>query len=77
MYEARKYLRQQCHALVAHVTEKKQKEFKISDIPITCGFPEVFPDDLPGLPPALQVEFRIDLIPCDTPRNPTAGVLSR
>nr|GEW58027.1 putative reverse transcriptase domain-containing protein [Tanacetum cinerariifolium] len=26
-------------------------------------FPEVFPDDLPGLPPPRQVEFRIDLVP--------------
>ncbi|GKG48027.1 hypothetical protein Tco_0509912, partial [Tanacetum coccineum] len=25
-------------------------------------FPEVFPEDLPGLPPPRQVEFRIDLI---------------
>ncbi|GKD95996.1 putative reverse transcriptase domain-containing protein [Tanacetum coccineum] len=26
-------------------------------------FPEVFPEDLPGLPPARQVEFQIDLFP--------------
>ncbi|GJV87035.1 putative reverse transcriptase domain-containing protein, partial [Tanacetum coccineum] len=26
-------------------------------------FPEVFPEDLPGLPPVRQVEFQIDLIP--------------
>nr|GFC97888.1 putative reverse transcriptase domain-containing protein [Tanacetum cinerariifolium] len=26
-------------------------------------FPEVFPEDLPGLPPAQPVEFQIDLIP--------------
>nr|GFA62624.1 reverse transcriptase domain-containing protein [Tanacetum cinerariifolium] len=30
-------------------------------------FPEVFPEDLPGLPPPRQVEFRIDLIPGATP----------
>nr|GFC14117.1 retrotransposable element Tf2 [Tanacetum cinerariifolium] len=28
-----------------------------------CNFPEVFLDDLPGLPPPRQVEFRIKLIP--------------
>ncbi|GKA00892.1 putative reverse transcriptase domain-containing protein, partial [Tanacetum coccineum] len=26
-------------------------------------FPEVFPEDLPGLPPSRQVEFQIDLLP--------------
>ncbi|GKE59284.1 reverse transcriptase domain-containing protein, partial [Tanacetum coccineum] len=30
-------------------------------------FPEVFPEDLPGLPPVHQVEFQIDLIPRATP----------
>ncbi|GJU13383.1 hypothetical protein Tco_1135779 [Tanacetum coccineum] len=29
--------------------------------------PEVFPEDLPGLPPVRQVEFQIDLIPGATP----------
>ncbi|GKD04616.1 putative reverse transcriptase domain-containing protein [Tanacetum coccineum] len=31
------------------------------------GFLEVFPKDLPGIPPAQQVEFQIDLIPGDAP----------
>ncbi|GKF79234.1 hypothetical protein Tco_0234802, partial [Tanacetum coccineum] len=26
-------------------------------------FPEVFPEELPGLPPPRQVEFRIDPVP--------------
>ncbi|GJS32892.1 putative reverse transcriptase domain-containing protein [Tanacetum coccineum] len=30
-------------------------------------FPEVFPEDLPGLPPARPVEFQIDLIPGAAP----------
>ncbi|GKD06944.1 hypothetical protein Tco_1186629, partial [Tanacetum coccineum] len=30
-------------------------------------FPKVFHEDLPGLPPTQQVEFRIDLIPGATP----------
>ncbi|GJR81509.1 putative reverse transcriptase domain-containing protein [Tanacetum coccineum] len=30
-------------------------------------FPEVFPEDLPGLPPTRQVEFQIDLIPGAAP----------
>ena len=30
-------------------------------------FPEVFPNDLSGLPPVWEVEFRIELIPGATP----------
>ncbi|GKC59244.1 putative reverse transcriptase domain-containing protein [Tanacetum coccineum] len=33
------------------------------DIPVVKEFPDVFLEDLPGLPPIHQVEFQIDLIP--------------
>ncbi|KAD4180259.1 hypothetical protein E3N88_28850 [Mikania micrantha] len=36
-------------------------------IPVIRDFPEVFPDELPGLPPVRQVEFRIDLVPGANP----------
>ncbi|GJW59513.1 putative reverse transcriptase domain-containing protein [Tanacetum coccineum] len=38
-------------------------EKRLEDVPVIQDFPEVFPDELPGLPPPRQVEFRIDLIP--------------
>ncbi|GJV65889.1 putative nucleotidyltransferase, ribonuclease H, partial [Tanacetum coccineum] len=38
-------------------------EPKLRDIPIVRDFEDVFPDDLSGLPPQQQVEFRIELIP--------------
>ncbi|GKF55208.1 putative reverse transcriptase domain-containing protein, partial [Tanacetum coccineum] len=43
--------------------EKKSDEKRLEDIPLVREFPEVFPEDLPGLPPVRQVEFQIDLIP--------------
>ncbi|GJX32729.1 hypothetical protein Tco_0242584 [Tanacetum coccineum] len=33
------------------------------DVPVVRDFLEVFPEDLPGLPPTCQVEFHIELIP--------------
>nr|GEX11105.1 putative reverse transcriptase domain-containing protein [Tanacetum cinerariifolium] len=45
----------------------KKKEKRVEDVPVICDFPEVFPEDLPGLSPPRQVEFRIDLIPGATP----------
>ncbi|GKE82682.1 hypothetical protein Tco_1552682, partial [Tanacetum coccineum] len=43
--------------------KKKSDEKRLEDIPVVREFPEVFPEDLPGLPPVRQVEFQIDLIP--------------
>ncbi|GJX65336.1 putative reverse transcriptase domain-containing protein [Tanacetum coccineum] len=55
----------------AHVTTKKvkdkSKEKRLKDVPIVQDFPEVFPEDLPGIPPTHQVEFQIDLIPGAAP----------
>ncbi|GJU67404.1 putative reverse transcriptase domain-containing protein [Tanacetum coccineum] len=34
---------------------------------VICDFPEVFPKELPGLPPPRQVEFQIDLVPGAAP----------
>ncbi|KAD5961819.1 hypothetical protein E3N88_13292 [Mikania micrantha] len=50
-------------AVIALITEKPVAEKKIEDILVVCKFPEVLPEDLPGLPPIRQVEFRIDLTP--------------
>ncbi|GJV08493.1 hypothetical protein Tco_1346149 [Tanacetum coccineum] len=51
----------------AQVMEKKSDEKRLEDIPAVREFPEVFPEDLPGLPPVRQVEFQIDLIPRTAP----------
>ncbi|GKF27408.1 hypothetical protein Tco_0083302 [Tanacetum coccineum] len=50
------------------ITEKKKlDEKRLEDIPVVREFPEVFPEDLHGLPPIRQVEFQINLIPGAAP----------
>ncbi|GJX59228.1 reverse transcriptase domain-containing protein [Tanacetum coccineum] len=60
-----------CPVFLAHVTTKetedKLKKKRLEDVPIIRYFPEVFPEDLSGLPPTRQVEFQIDLIPGAAP----------
>ncbi|GJU00222.1 putative reverse transcriptase domain-containing protein [Tanacetum coccineum] len=60
-----------CPVFLAHVTTKetedKSEKKRLEDVPIVRYFPEVFPEDLPGLPLTQQVEFHIDLIPGATP----------
>ncbi|GJU19980.1 putative reverse transcriptase domain-containing protein, partial [Tanacetum coccineum] len=48
---------------VVTVIEKKSDEKRLEDIPVVKEFSDIFPEDLPGLPPVRQVEFQIDLIP--------------
>ncbi|GJZ80525.1 putative reverse transcriptase domain-containing protein [Tanacetum coccineum] len=60
--KARKYIERGCYLFLAHVMEKKFKEKRMEDVPIIRDFPEVFPEELPGLPSPRQVEFRIDLV---------------
>nr|GEV88955.1 hypothetical protein [Tanacetum cinerariifolium] len=47
--------------------ENKLEEKRLEDVPIVREFPKVFLEDLPGLPPAQQVEFQIDLVPGAAP----------
>nr|GEX28992.1 putative reverse transcriptase domain-containing protein [Tanacetum cinerariifolium] len=65
--KARKYIERGSQLFVAHVTEKEPQEKRLEDVPVIRDFPEVFPDDLPGLPSPRQVEFQIDLVPGATP----------
>ncbi|KAI3790531.1 hypothetical protein L2E82_03636 [Cichorium intybus] len=65
--KARKYLQKRCFAFLAHVVNVKGEGKEIKDIPQVCDYPDVFPEDLPGIPPVRQVEFRIDLIPGAAP----------
>ncbi|GKF83307.1 hypothetical protein Tco_0244963 [Tanacetum coccineum] len=56
---------------LAHVTAKeiedKSEKKRLEDVPIVRDFPEVFPEDLSGLPLTRQVEFQIDLVPGAAP----------
>ncbi|GKF13150.1 hypothetical protein Tco_0051076, partial [Tanacetum coccineum] len=57
----------------------KVDEPKVGDISVVLDFIDVFPEDLSGLPPHRQIEFRIDLIPGATPvaKSPYRLALSK
>ncbi|GJV52879.1 putative reverse transcriptase domain-containing protein [Tanacetum coccineum] len=69
--KTQEYMQKECPIFLTHVTTKgtedKSKEKRLEDIPIVQDFLNVFPEDLPGLPPTRQVEFQIDLIPGAAP----------
>ncbi|GJU11714.1 putative reverse transcriptase domain-containing protein [Tanacetum coccineum] len=48
---------------VRHLVSAKAKEHKREELVMMRDFPEVFPDDLSGLPPGREIEFCIELVP--------------
>nr|GFC43040.1 putative reverse transcriptase domain-containing protein [Tanacetum cinerariifolium] len=64
--KTRKYLLKGYPVFLANITTKtikdKSEEKRLENVPIVRDFSEVFPEDLPGLPPTRQVEFQIDLM---------------
>lgn len=59
--KVQKYLHKKYYAFLAHVVNKEERK-EIKDIHQVCDCPDVFPEDLTGLPPIRDVEFQIDLV---------------
>ncbi|GJR61854.1 putative reverse transcriptase domain-containing protein [Tanacetum coccineum] len=61
-----RYIDKGCQVFLVQMMKKEETEAsekRIEDVPVIRDFPEVFPEDFPGLPPTRQVEFHIELIP--------------
>nr|GFA96593.1 reverse transcriptase domain-containing protein [Tanacetum cinerariifolium] len=59
--KVQEYKAKGCHVYLAQISATKEddkpKRKQVKDVPIVQDFPKVFPEDLPGLPPARPVEF--------------------
>ena len=66
---ARQYLQHSGTEYLAYVVDTHVNEEKksVNEVSVVREFSDVFPDDLPGIPPERQVEFKIDLIPGAAP----------
>ncbi|GJY52818.1 reverse transcriptase domain-containing protein [Tanacetum coccineum] len=65
-----KYIDQGCQVFLIQMMKEEETEIperRINDVPVVRDFPEVFPEDLPGLPPTRQVEFHISSSPWGAP----------
>jgi hypothetical protein len=59
-------------ASLHHVVERR-----LEDIHVVREFPDVFLDDLPGMPPERAIEFKIELQPGTAPISKTPYKMSR
>ncbi|EOX94130.1 DNA/RNA polymerases superfamily protein [Theobroma cacao] len=64
---ARRLLRQGCIGYLAVVKDSQAKIGDVTQVSVVKEFVDVFPEELPGLPPEREVEFCIDLIPDTRP----------
>ncbi|GKV46430.1 hypothetical protein SLEP1_g53414 [Rubroshorea leprosula] len=65
--QADKMLQHECYGYLAYVFESKDKLVSVERIWVVEDFPDVFPKELPGLPPNKEIEFTIDLVPSTAP----------
>ncbi|XP_052622433.1 uncharacterized protein LOC128127784, partial [Lactuca sativa] len=67
---ARQCLQQGCKGFVAYVMDTREvseRPKSVKEVPVVREFSDVFPEELPGVPPVRQVEFGIDLVPGAAP----------
>ena len=68
---ARKWCEKGCEAYLAYVIDTIKVRPSVSDIPTISDFPDVFSEELPGLPPQREIEFAIDVVSDATPASIT------
>eukprot|EP00253_Pinus_taeda_P027708 PITA_27708 len=57
----------QIYAVQVGLTGAKDKGSIMDDIPVVCEFADVFPEEIPGLPPKRNLDFTIELVPGAAP----------
>ncbi|XP_022003659.1 uncharacterized protein LOC110901118 [Helianthus annuus] len=63
MVEARKFILHGCKAYLTYVRDVEKETPRIEDVPVVHEFEDVFPEDLPRMPPEREIEFGIELTP--------------
>lgn len=51
-----------CEGFLAYVVSDNNGEVSLGDIQVVREFSDVFPEELPGLPPDREIKFSIDLL---------------
>ena len=57
--EARLFLRKGCEAFLDLILDSKRKQVNLENIPVIKDFPDVFLEELPGIPPEREVDLSI------------------
>ncbi|XP_019198967.1 PREDICTED: uncharacterized protein LOC109192720 [Ipomoea nil] len=67
MLKMKKYVGKGHEIFLCSVKNLKAKGDAAQTIPVICDFLDVFPEEIPGMPPPREVEFSVDLVPGTAP----------
>ena len=65
--QARKFIRKGYEAFLAMILDSKRGQVDVEKIPIVREFPDVFPEELPGIPLKREVDLSIEIVPGTAP----------
>ena len=65
--KANNMLRKSYQGYLAYAIEVRGSGSRLEDIPVVREFPDVFPEDLPDIPPDREIDFQIELAPRTEP----------
>ena len=65
--QLRKLMQEEAHMFLLMASLYVETQAIIEELQVVCEFPEVFPDEIPDVPPEREVEFAINLVPGTRP----------
>ena len=65
--EARRFLRKGCEAILALIINSKREQVNFENILVIREFPDLFPKELPGVPPEREMDLSIEVVQGMTP----------
>ncbi|XP_078169752.1 uncharacterized protein LOC144564103 [Carex rostrata] len=65
--QAKRLIENGCSAFIVSIMQHSTDTTEISTVPIVTEYADVFPEELPGMPPDREIKFRIDLDPDTRP----------
>ena len=69
--KARRFMRKGCEAFLALILDSKREQVNLENIPLIREFHDVFPEELPGVPPKREVDLSIEVVQGTNPISRT------
>ena len=67
--QVRRFIRKGYEAFLALILDSTRGQVNVEKIPIVREFPNVFPEELPGIPLESEVDLSIEIVPRTTPMS--------
>ena len=61
--QARRFIRKGYEAFLSLILDSKRGQVDVENIPVVREFPDVFPEELPGIPLEREVDLSIEIVP--------------